>query len=172
MKSDWRGGIKAVDMPVKFQEQYSKAYTQSSCYKASRVIYYGTTSHYILRIIYMLHHDNWVSFFSIDQDNTYPYMVVYSNGQVIYMPPTTMKVQCSGTVDGNYDCNIKLGSWTYDGSKISLETSVGLLDTSNFQPHPRWNLTSASAEINVMQYDCCPEPYHDYQMNITITDLF
>ena len=111
-------------------------------------------------------------FFSIDQDTAHTYMVVYSSGHIYYIPPTTMKVQCSGTVDRSYDCNIKLGSWTYDGSKISLETSMNELDTSNFQPHPRWNVTSSSVGINVKQYDCCPEPYHDYQMNITITDLY
>ena len=111
--------------------------------------------------------------FSISEDRDRVDMIVFDDGSIWYFPPTTMTVQCDGNGDHSYDCSLKLGSWTYDGSKVSLRVSDhdNGLDMGFFKSHPRWNMTSATAARNVHNYDCCPEPYHDWQMNITITDL-
>ena len=102
-------------------------------------------------------------------------MVAQYNGEIFYAPPTTMRGQCSSGGGHSYDCSFKLGSWTYDGNMISLRehgTGANGLDTYFVQSHPRWNLTSAVAARNVKHYSCCPEPYHNWQMNLTITDNY
>ena len=111
--------------------------------------------------------------FSINEVTEDVDMVVYSDGLVMYMAPATVGVQCNGDIEGTYDCSLKLGSWTYNGFQVSLQSYAdhGEVDTSSYQPHPRWNLTSISAQRNEMVYECCPEPYHDWKMDITITDL-
>ena len=54
--------------------------------------------------------------------------VVSNDGTVLYMPPTNMMSHCS--VDLTYFpydtqmCHIKIGSWTYDGSKVNCFCSV------------------------------------------------
>ena len=126
-------------------------------------------------VIMIHHYRTFVSVFSISEDEQYVPLLVFSSGSIWHVSPTTVKVQCNGNGDPSYDCIFKLGSWTYDGSKVALIAYGGDtngLDMSTFQPHPRWNVTSATAARNVHNYDCCPEPYHDWQMNITITDLY
>ena len=50
--------------------------------------------------------------------------LVYPNGEVLWVPPAELKVFCDLDLTlwpfDTQTCNMTLGSWTYDGSKIDL----------------------------------------------------
>jgi len=98
--------------------------------------------------------------------------VVYPSGDVLYIPPVNGRVQCNDKefADwpwGEYDCNIVMGSWTYEGALlnttlyadqnyISSENTVGTATSS-----PVF-FTENSFKENAWEntiYDCCPEAY-------------
>ena len=90
--------------------------------------------------------------------------VIYSSGMVSYIPPMILKSTCSlNLMYFPYDtqiCNLKFGSWTYDGSKINLTTDKKEMDTSNYMPSHEWDLKDTEVKRNVKRYECCPaEPY-------------
>lgn len=68
----------------------------------------------------------------------------------------------------------QFGSWTYDGTKLDLQSSSGEMDMSEYLINGEWNLYSENlcmffdaqtynAETEVVRnekfYECCPEPY-------------
>jgi hypothetical protein len=56
--------------------------------------------------------------------------VVSSNGDVLWMPPAILRSTCSiDIVYFPYDiqsCNLKFGSWTYDGFKLDINFYEGI----------------------------------------------
>lgn len=54
---------------------------------------------------------------------------VYHNGMVVWQPPAVYKSSCSIDVEFfPYDvqtCVLKLGSWTYDGFKVTPRCTLG-----------------------------------------------
>ena len=57
-------------------------------------------------------------------DGTYPVnVVVYSSGDCTYIPPGIFKSTCKIDITwfpfDDQDCNMKFGSWTYNGFKAS-----------------------------------------------------
>ena len=66
---------------------------------------------------------------------------------------------------GYFFCFYRFGSWTYDGTKIHLQTMSNKVDTSTYMPHLEWILVEAPAERHSRCYECCTEPY----INITYT---
>ncbi len=43
-------------------------------------------------------------------------------------------------------CQMKFGSWTYDGSKINLTTMSDVIDTSTYSISGEWNLIGKSVQ--------------------------
>ncbi len=43
-------------------------------------------------------------------------------------------------------CQMKFGSWTYDGSKINLTTMSDVIDTSTYSISGEWNLIGKSGQ--------------------------
>jgi len=98
--------------------------------------------------------------------------IVYSTGDVIWIPPVNGKVQCNDPEFahwpwGEYDCSIVMGSWTFDGFLLNT-TLFGSQDfirsekTVDEKASPVFfteNSFTETAWKNAF-YDCCPdEPY-------------
>nr|CDJ94011.1 Neurotransmitter-gated ion-channel ligand-binding and Neurotransmitter-gated ion-channel transmembrane region domain containing protein [Haemonchus contortus] len=99
-------------------------------------------------------------------DSTYPTnMVVYSTGDVHWVPPGIFKISCKIDIEwfpfDEQRCKFKFGSWTYDGFKLDLQPAKKGFDISEYLPNGEWTLPLTTVSRNVKFYDCCPEPYPD-----------
>ncbi|XP_023344309.1 acetylcholine receptor subunit alpha-type acr-16 [Eurytemora carolleeae] len=106
-------------------------------------------------------------------DATFPTnIVVKYDGSVSQIPPGIFKSTC--TIDitwfpfDDQSCDLKFGTWTYDGFYINLTSLDEGVDSSGFQDNGEWQLLSASAQRNVVVYECCPAPYIDITATITL----
>lgn len=99
-------------------------------------------------------------------DSTYQTnMVVYSTGDVHWVPPGIFKISCKIDIQwfpfDEQKCFFKFGSWTYDGYKLDLKPATGGFDISEYLPNGEWALPLTTVSRNEKFYDCCPEPYPD-----------
>uniref|UniRef100_A0A158Q8R2 Cation transporter family protein n=1 Tax=Elaeophora elaphi TaxID=1147741 RepID=A0A158Q8R2_9BILA len=117
-------------------------------------------------------------------DSTYPTnMVVYSTGDISWIPPAIFKISCKINIEwfpfDEQRCFFKFGSWTYDGDKLDLQPGKGGFDISEYMPSGEWALPSrrkchlcliiklgakmsmTTVSRTVKFYECCPEPYPD-----------
>ena len=57
------------------------------------------------------------------------------------------------------ECQLKFGSWTFDGSELDLHTRSVNLDHLNADFNPEVTYAGSSVEREVKLYSCCPDPY-------------
>ena len=88
--------------------------------------------------------------------------VVGYTGNVLYIPPATIEVDCTHSANSTYTCPMKFGSWTYDGFMLDMSfyNNMESADATNFVLRD-WQLISNTATKNMMYYPCCEEPYPD-----------
>lgn len=104
-------------------------------------------------------------------DNTLT--LVYSTGQVLWVPPLTAQVTCDLNATWfPFDvqrCLIKFGSWTYDGTKIDLQIyeSTGD-DDMPAMASTEWRLIKTDIVRSVKKYACCAEPYPSIDVWLTL----
>ena len=101
-------------------------------------------------------------------------LVVHSSGSVTWIPPVRLRVICHldlASLD-QQDCELKFGSWTWNGNKVDLQLysgrETGEADTSTLFPNKEWKLLNAPATRNRIIYECCPEPYLDITFNLRL----
>ena len=105
--------------------------------------------------------------------------IVYSTGDVLWMPPIPIDVNCNHDkvmvkTNDEIACNIRIGSWTYDGNHINL-TSFGesdILDLNEMSSNTAFDVTSQKGDaLATSHYPCCSEPYiaMDYQFTVKKT---
>ncbi|XP_063990955.1 neuronal acetylcholine receptor subunit alpha-7-like isoform X1 [Diachasmimorpha longicaudata] len=107
-------------------------------------------------------------------DGTYPTnVVVKDNGTCLYVPPGIFKSTCKIDITwfpfDDQRCEMKFGSWTYDGFQLDLQLqdeSGG--DISSFITNGEWDLLGVPGKRNVIFYNCCPEPYIDITFVVII----
>ncbi|XP_034948383.1 neuronal acetylcholine receptor subunit alpha-7-like isoform X2 [Chelonus insularis] len=107
-------------------------------------------------------------------DGTYPTnVVVKDNGTCLYVPPGIFKSTCKIDITwfpfDDQRCEMKFGSWTYDGFQLDLQLqdeSGG--DISSFITNGEWDLLGVPGKRNVIYYNCCPEPYIDITFVVII----
>jgi len=106
-------------------------------------------------------------------DGTYQTnVVVTSDGKCSYIPPGIFKSSCQIDITwfpfDDQDCEMKFGSWTYNGFNLDFQASsdAGAVDT--YVPNGEWHLIGVPATRNEVIYDCCPEPYLDITFVIKI----
>lgn len=94
--------------------------------------------------------------------------LVYSNGSVLWVPPTLFTSNCEMDMHywpyDSHKCNIKIGSWTYDASQIDLVE--GRIETDVYTENYEWTITHVDAQRNVRKYDCCENSYVDIDHNV------
>ncbi|XP_072166681.1 neuronal acetylcholine receptor subunit alpha-7-like [Diadema setosum] len=99
----------------------------------------------------------------------------FDDGLCEWIPPGLFKTSCP--IDVTYfpfdvqHCEIKFGSWTYDGYAVDLHPlndASALNDTSDFVLNGEWNLIGMPVKRRVQYYPCCPTPYVDIRFTITI----
>merc|ERR1719422_2874142 len=99
-------------------------------------------------------------------DATYPTnVVVTSEGTCTYIPPGIFMSSCPIDITwfpfDDQNCEMKFGSWTYNGFKLDFQLASEEGDTASFIPNGEWSLLGVPAKRNEVIYDCCPEPYYD-----------
>ncbi|KAI1885924.1 hypothetical protein AGOR_G00208760 [Albula goreensis] len=104
-------------------------------------------------------------------DSTYKTNVlVNSSGFCQYLPPGIFMSTCNVDVRWfPFDiqrCELKFGSWTFDGWLLDLQMDEA--DISGYMPNGEWDLVGVPGNRNVVYYDCCKEPYPDVTFIVTI----
>ncbi|XP_046437588.1 neuronal acetylcholine receptor subunit alpha-7-like isoform X2 [Daphnia pulex] len=107
-------------------------------------------------------------------DSTYQTnVVVRNNGSCSYLPPGIFKSTCKIDITwfpfDDQKCELKFGSWTYDGFQLdlTLQSEEGG-DISNFNTNGEWDLLGVPGKRTWQYYPCCPEPYVDITFSIEI----
>ena len=106
---------------------------------------------------------------SVDPRKQMTNIVISSNGHCLWVTPLVLKTICK--IDDTSDtqtCEIKVGSWTYNGFHINLEPEGSTADTSTYVVSKEWDLISTNAKRNEVFYECCPEPYLDITHSIVL----
>ena len=67
-------------------------------------------------------------------------------GEVVWKPPAIYKSSCKINVEwfpfDEQSCDMKFGSWTYDGSKLNLTSRADTIDIETYQESGEWILLS------------------------------
>uniref|UniRef100_H3C634 Neuronal acetylcholine receptor subunit alpha-7 n=1 Tax=Tetraodon nigroviridis TaxID=99883 RepID=H3C634_TETNG len=97
-----------------------------------------------------------------DFDSTFKTNVlVNSSGYAEYQPPGIFMSTCNVDVRWfPFDiqrCELKFGSWTYDGWLLDLQMNNA--DISGYMPNGEWDLIGVPGTRSEVFYDCCQEPY-------------
>ncbi|XP_071034736.1 neuronal acetylcholine receptor subunit alpha-7-like isoform X8 [Parasteatoda tepidariorum] len=107
-------------------------------------------------------------------DSTFPTnVVVRNNGSCTYIPPGIFKSTCKIDITwfpfDDQKCEMKFGSWTYDGFQLDLRlASEEGGDLSTYISNGEWILIGLPGVRNEIFYACCPEPYVDITFTIHI----
>lgn len=90
-------------------------------------------------------------------------LLVKSNGKVLWVPPSLLTSYCSmNLLFWPYDhqcCRLKMGSWTYADDELHLEYES--MDVELMVDNYEFDLLHTEGVRNVVNYECCPEPYSD-----------
>lgn len=100
-------------------------------------------------------------------------VVVKHGGSCLYVPPGIFKSTCKIDITwfpfDDQHCDMKFGSWTYDGNQLDLIlNSEDGGDLSDFITNGEWYLIGMPGKKNTIVYQCCPEPYVDVTFTIQI----
>jgi len=106
-------------------------------------------------------------------DGTYhTNVVVNSDGNCTYIPPGIFKSTCKIDITwfpfDEQICDMKFGSWTYDGFKLDLVLDNPEGDLATYVDNGEWHLIKVPAKRNEEKYECCPAPYLDITFKIHI----
>ncbi|XP_050709501.1 acetylcholine receptor subunit beta-like 2 isoform X1 [Eriocheir sinensis] len=102
-------------------------------------------------------------------------------GEVVWRPPAIYKSSCEIDVEwfpfDEQSCNMKFGSWTYDGFQVDLKHSkqkrgsnivdMGI-DLREFYASVEWDILEVPARRNQEYIPDLPEPYPDITFNLTM----
>jgi len=106
-------------------------------------------------------------------DGTYPTNVVVTHeGLCTYIPPgifmSTCKIDITWFPFDDQNCEMKFGSWTYNGFNLDFQLASESGDMSTYVQNGEWDLKGVPAVRNEVIYDCCPEPYLDITFVVKI----
>ncbi|XP_077176605.1 neuronal acetylcholine receptor subunit alpha-7-like isoform X2 [Paroedura picta] len=97
-------------------------------------------------------------------------ILVNSSGYCQWLPPGILKSTCRIDVRwfpfDTQKCDLKFGSWTYDGWLLDLHMTEA--DTSGYVSNGEWDLVGVPGSENKVFYECCREPYLDVTFAVTM----
>ncbi|XP_053661833.1 acetylcholine receptor subunit alpha-like 1 [Anopheles marshallii] len=97
--------------------------------------------------------------------------LVYSEGKVLWVPPTEYHAFCELNMrlwPFDYQkCFVKVGSWTFDGYMLNL-TIGSEPEIETLVSNSEWKIVKVGVERNTKYYPCCTEPYVDITYNFTL----
>ncbi|TKS82100.1 Neuronal acetylcholine receptor subunit alpha-7 [Collichthys lucidus] len=97
-------------------------------------------------------------------------VLVNSSGFCEYLPPGIFISTCNVDVRWfPFDiqrCELKFGSWTFDGWLLDLQMKEA--DVSGYMPNGEWDLLEVPGGRHEVFYDCCAEPYPDVTFVVTL----
>ncbi|XP_053224919.1 neuronal acetylcholine receptor subunit alpha-7-like [Podarcis raffonei] len=97
-------------------------------------------------------------------------VLVNSSGYCQWLPPGILKSTCRIDVRwfpfDTQKCDLKFGSWTYDGWLLDLRMLE--TDTSGYVANGEWDLMGVPGSQNKVFYECCREPYLDVTFAVTM----
>ncbi|XP_042295528.1 neuronal acetylcholine receptor subunit alpha-7-like isoform X1 [Sceloporus undulatus] len=104
-------------------------------------------------------------------DSTFhTHILVNSSGYCQWLPPGILKSTCRIDVRwfpfDTQKCDLKFGSWTYDGWLLDLRMLE--TDTSGYVANGEWDLMGVPGTQNKVFYECCREPYLDVTFAVTM----
>ena len=91
--------------------------------------------------------------------------VAFFNGTIYWHPPVVYKSACK--IDIQYfpfdeqKCILKLGSWTYDSSKIDLISLSNRVEMELYWVNQEWNIVDTIVDKHYVHYPCCDDDYVD-----------
>ncbi|KAK4288611.1 hypothetical protein Pmani_038368 [Petrolisthes manimaculis] len=102
-------------------------------------------------------------------------------GEVVWRPPAIYKSSCEIDVEwfpfDEQSCNMKFGSWTYDGFQVDLKhtsqskgsnfVKLGI-DLKEFYASVEWDILDVPAKRNQEYFPNLQEPYPDITFNLTM----
>ena len=65
-------------------------------------------------------------------------------------------------------CQLKFGSWTYNGLQLNLTMPTDSADLSFYTPNGEWEMVSAKATRDTNYFTCCSAPYYTITYTIHI----
>ncbi|KAH7645929.1 neuronal acetylcholine receptor subunit alpha-7-like protein [Dermatophagoides farinae] len=99
-------------------------------------------------------------------------VVVNYTGGCLYVPPGVFKSTCRIDITwfpfDDQRCELKFGSWTYDGLQVDLLPENVSADTSDYQVNSEWVLVDVPSIRTSQYYECCPGPFVDIKFIIHI----
>ncbi|XP_051262721.1 neuronal acetylcholine receptor subunit alpha-7-like isoform X1 [Dicentrarchus labrax] len=97
-------------------------------------------------------------------------VLVNSSGFCEYLPPGIFISTCNVDVRWfPFDiqrCELKFGSWTFDGWLLDLQMKEA--DVSGYMRNGEWDLLEVPGGRHEIFYDCCAEPYPDVTFVVTL----
>uniref|UniRef100_A0A4W5JIT0 Uncharacterized protein n=1 Tax=Hucho hucho TaxID=62062 RepID=A0A4W5JIT0_9TELE len=103
-------------------------------------------------------------------DSTFKsYVLVNSSGFCEYLPPGKYFQQCVDVRWFPFDvqhCELKFGSWTFDGWLLDLQMQEA--DLSGYMSNGEWELLGVPGDRHEIFYECCTEPYSDVTFVMTL----
>ncbi|XP_068179353.1 neuronal acetylcholine receptor subunit alpha-7-like [Antennarius striatus] len=97
-------------------------------------------------------------------------VLVNSSGFCEYLPPGIFISTCHVDVRWfPFDiqrCELKFGSWTFDGWLLDLQMKEA--DVSGYLTNGEWDLLEVPGGRHEVFYDCCAEPYPDVTFVVTL----
>ncbi|CAG0884634.1 unnamed protein product [Darwinula stevensoni] len=103
--------------------------------------------------------------------------LVYSNGEVLFVPNVVLKTYCQGDLThwplDRQVCSIKFGSWVYDGNLVNLSlygSPEDTMDMQDYRESTHWTVVGMpTVTREEIFYSCCSEPYIDLLANVTFS---
>ncbi|XP_071112930.1 neuronal acetylcholine receptor subunit alpha-10-like [Haliotis cracherodii] len=101
---------------------------------------------------------------------------VYASGHVNWMHPVRLRTLCQVDLSkfpfDEQVCSIQLSSWTYSGTGINISLWGGsadhAIDLGGGLLNSEWKIISSTATVKQTHYSCCPEPYPDMMVTLTL----
>ena len=97
---------------------------------------------------------------------------VNSDGQNLWLAPIILLSSCKIHVKyfpfDEQHCELKFGSWTFDGFHLDLLPEAPKADIGKFALNGEWELIEVPCKRNVIKYVCCDAPYPDVTYTVKI----